>query len=120
MNGRDILAQSKHLYLGLRGHVVCIRKNDGREVWRTKLPSSWSQTVTILVDEKSVFAAVRGHLHALDASTGSIRWSHHLDRLGSGIAILSDSTQAMTVSAVIAELEARASTAATGPVGAGV
>ena len=30
----------ERLYLGISGHVVCINKQDGSELWRTKLKSS--------------------------------------------------------------------------------
>ena len=88
-----------HLYLGIRGHVVCIRKHDGQEQWRTKLKGS--DLTCVVVEPDAIYAATRGHLYALDARTGDIRWVNELPRLGFGTPIIASANQQSVAVAAI-------------------
>lgn len=70
------------LLVGIKGHVVCVRKSDGLELWRTHLRGSG--TTSVVRDEDTVFAATKGRVYALNGSDGAIRWVNDLPRLGYG------------------------------------
>lgn len=74
------------LYLGTKGHVVCINKQDGSERWRTKLRSN--EITTLLVHENELFASANGYLYALDLQSGNILWENPLKGLGHGVCTL--------------------------------
>jgi outer membrane protein assembly factor BamB len=76
----------KKLYLGIKGHILCIDGKTGREQWRTKLRSS---TITnVVFDGDSLHAYSNGHLFALNPNTGDILWENSLDGLGYGFCII--------------------------------
>ena len=55
LTGRRRLMQiSDDLFLGTKGHVVRVRKRDGKEVWRTKLKGS--NLVVVVVEPDGIFA----------------------------------------------------------------
>ncbi len=70
------------ILVGVKGHVVCIRKSDGYELWRTHLRGSG--ITSICRDEDTAFAATKGHVYALNMNDGAIRWVNSLPRLGYG------------------------------------
>jgi outer membrane protein assembly factor BamB len=76
----------QNLYLGIKGHVVCIEKDSGRELWRTLIKGS--QLTNILVDDDGIFAYSGGHLFCLSPADGTIRWKSDLPGLGFGYCIL--------------------------------
>jgi hypothetical protein len=77
---------NRNLYLGIKGHVVCIEKDSGRELWRTPVKSS--QLTNVLADDDGVFAYSGGHLFCLSPTDGRIRWKSELPGLGFGYCIL--------------------------------
>ena len=100
-----------HLFLGMKGHVVCVRRIDGEQVWRTKL-TGFSIT-TLFVGEDRIYAATNGRLFGLNALTGEIIWENPLKGLGLGVGFLGRDPQPAIVAAVLAaQAGAQASTAA--------
>lgn len=83
---------SDTLFIGVKGHVVAFNKQDGTELWRTKLGVGFSVSgdrfVTLLVEGERVFAHTYGRLFCLDARTGRQLWTNDLDGLGYDIAML--------------------------------
>lgn len=78
----------KRVFLGIKGHVVCLNKHTGDELWRTKLKSDWGKP-TIVVYSENLFAYVSGILFCLDANSGKTLWQNKLKGLGSGPCVIS-------------------------------
>ncbi len=76
------------LFIAIRDCVVRIRKSDGLEVWRTKLPKRPSTLVTIAVERDGLYASSAGELYRLDPKTGTILWTNKLPKLGHGAALI--------------------------------
>ena len=77
---------SDDLYLGIRGHVVCVSKRNGSEKWRTKLRSG--SITNVYAMENEIYACTNGHLYALNPTSGSILWQNPLKGLGYGVATM--------------------------------
>jgi len=93
------------LFLGISGKVVCIRKKDGKEIWRQKVKTG--SITNVYFDDNRVFAYSGGHLFCLDASNGRIKWENTLKGLGYGSCIIaSESDNAALISAQIAAQQA--------------
>ena len=89
------------IFLGIKGHVVCINKSHGEELWRAKLKIDWGKP-TIVVYSDDLFAYLGGVLYCLSPETGEIKWENKLKGLGSGscvIAIKGKNTDSATDSA---------------------
>lgn len=83
------------LFLGINNHVVCLNKQDGAELWKTKLRSS---TITnVYFDNDCVFAYSGGHLFCLDTQNGEIIWENQLRGLGYGTCIIASEHQSSAV-----------------------
>ena len=95
-----------HLYLGIKGHVVCVRKEDGEELWRTHLKGGGFTNV--VVEPDGIFAYTRGVLYALDADSGAIRWSNELPRLGFDACTIGSANQTPVALAAIKAARAQA------------
>ncbi len=78
------------LLLGLKQSVTAISKHDGQTLWKTELPGSLSgdDFVTVLADDRFVFAHTEGKLHCLDLANGQVLWSNKLPGYGYGMASL--------------------------------
>lgn len=79
------------LYLGINGHVVCINKKTGEEIWKTKLKSS--QLTNVCYEDGFVYAYSSGHLFCVNAQTGEIAWTNKLPGLGYGYCIIATESQ---------------------------
>ena len=86
MNNTTSSMSRNHMYIGIKGHVVCLRRTDGTEVWRQKLRGS--NITTLLVQDSEIFASTLGYLYALQADTGHIKWENPLKGMGMGVCIL--------------------------------
>ena len=104
-----MVPDQKRLYLGIKGHVVCIRKKDGKELWRTPLKGSGFTNVAVEPD--GVFAYTRGRLYALDPDSGTIRWSNDLPRLGFDACTIGSANQTPVALAAIKAAQAQAAAA---------
>ena len=76
------------LFVAIRNSVVRIRKTTGEEVWRTKLPRSASQLVTLAVEPDGLYASAGGEVYRLDPNSGSILWTSELPSLGRGTVLI--------------------------------
>jgi len=98
----------KKLFLGIKGHVVCLDKQTGREIWRKKLRSS---TLTnIVFDGDTLHAYCRGHLYSLNPHTGDILWENQLHGLGYGYCMIA-SEDAHYMSQAVSSAQAQQATA---------
>jgi outer membrane protein assembly factor BamB len=71
-----------NIFIGIGGHVVALRPEDGTEVWRTKLGSGQFCAVAEL--DGRLYAGVNGQVWCLDPATGAVLWPNKLKRLGMG------------------------------------
>ena len=92
------------LFIGAKGHVVRVRKRDGKELWRTKLKGG--NLVVVAVEPDGVFAYTRGWLWALEPDTGAIRWTNNLPGLGYGHAMIASANQVPVAVAAIQAAQA--------------
>ena len=106
------MAGEDSLYVGIRGHVVRVRKRDGEELWRTKLKGG--SYVNVVVEPEGLFAYTQGVLYALDALSGAIRWQNGLRKLGYSHAIVASANQTPVAVAAIAQAAAQAANAGDG------
>ncbi len=78
------------MVIGIKQHVIAVSRADGQILWSTKLDSGrGGGLVTVLSDDKRVFAHFGGHLHCLEISTGRLLWSNELKGYGYGFVSLS-------------------------------
>ena len=103
---------SDDLFIGSKGHVVRVRKRDGKEVWRTKLRGR--NLVVVAVEPDGIFAYTRGWLWALEPDTDAIRWTNKLPGLGYGHGMIASANQVPVTVAAIAAARAATHVAATG------
>ncbi|MFN0008139.1 MAG: PQQ-binding-like beta-propeller repeat protein [Planctomycetota bacterium] len=80
-------AVAGHLYVGIRGCVLALRKHDGTLTWSTKLRRG-SSFVPIIQEGDRLYAASGGEVSCLDAATGAILWHNLLKGYGAGYASL--------------------------------
>ena len=52
----------KKVFLGIKGHVVCLNSETGKEVWRRKLRTS--PITNVVFDGVSLYSYCRGHQYA--------------------------------------------------------
>ncbi len=104
-----------NLYLGIKGHVVCLEKKTGKELWKTKLKGM--SLTNVIYDNKNIYAYANGHLFCLDADFGKVLWKNTLSGYGYGSCIfatdVSTQQQAYIIDKDQAQQNAQASQAAT-------
>ncbi|GHG00183.1 outer membrane protein assembly factor BamB family protein [Thalassotalea marina] len=86
----------ENLYVGIKGHVVCIEKSSGNEIWRTKLKSA--DLTNVYYEDNNVYAYAYGHLFCLSAANGEIIWENDLKGLGYGACIIAGQQNVTTMS----------------------
>ncbi len=74
-----------NLFVGIKGQVVCIDKQTGKEVWSTKLKGM--SITNVIYNNKQIFAYASGHLFCLDADFGKVLWKNPLTGYGYGACI---------------------------------
>jgi|SRR5665213_180656 len=83
MNSHDIVL------LGVKFSVLAFNKTTGERLWSADLGSGLSEGfVTLLADDKQVYAHSRGKLFCLDLFSGKELWSDTLSGYGYGLASL--------------------------------
>jgi len=83
MNANDFV------FLGLKHRVTALGKSDGQIVWTTQLPGGLGGSfVTLICDDRRVFACADGQIHCLDLFSGRLLWSNPLKGHGYQIASL--------------------------------
>ena len=99
------------LYLGVKGHILCIDKSSGAEIWRRHLKSSSLTNLTL--DGDQIFAHAGGHLFCVRASDGRIQWTNPLTGMGYGYCLFAnhDHQQAANAAAASQRQEAAAAAA---------
>lgn len=86
----------ENLFVGIKGHVVCVEKKSGKELWRTKLKSA--DLTNVYYEDNHVYAYAYGHLFCLSATNGNILWENDLKGLGYGACIIAGQQNATTMS----------------------
>ena len=92
------------LFIGIKGHIICLNKETGKSIWTTKLKSSSSVT-NVHFEGKYLFASTKGHLYCLSPEDGSIKWTNPLNGFGNGPCIIATENQALTTIATAAEAQ---------------
>ena len=98
------------LFLGIKGHVVCLEKATGKTLWDTKLKST-SGVTNLLFEDNRVFAYSGGHLFCVNAENGRILWENKLDGFGYCACIIASENQ--NASLITSQIQAQQSSAAT-------
>jgi outer membrane protein assembly factor BamB len=87
---------SDPIYIALKGTVLSLDRNTGRELWRTPL-KGWD-FVNLTLDDTDLFATTKGEIFCLDPSTGKIRWNNPLKGLGLGLATIATANNTSALS----------------------
>ena len=101
-------AVTEHLYVGIKGGVLAMRKSDGSAAWFTKLRRGAS-FVPLILDGDRIYAASCGEVTCLDATTGAVLWHNELKGYGAGYAALAGAS--FPIGAAALEQAARAAAA---------
>jgi outer membrane protein assembly factor BamB len=102
-------AVEEHLYVGIKGGVLALRKHDGKVTWFTKLRRG-SSFVPIIQEGDRLYAASGGEVTCLDATSGAVLWHNTLKGYGTGYASLAGA--GFPTGAAALEQAARAAAAA--------
>jgi outer membrane protein assembly factor BamB len=100
------------LYVGTGRFVAAIRPDDGTERWRTKIPSSMGNIVSLLPDGNRLYVGHAGRVYALDAGTGEILWEAPLKGTGHAAVMLTLPGRVAAAGLVIAAAQTAADAAA--------
>ncbi len=100
----------EYLFVGIKGSVVALRKDDGGIAWEVRL--SRGMTFVPLVQEGDrLFAASGGEVTCLDCATGKVLWRNQLKGYGIGYVALAG---AGFPTSAVASIEAAQAAAAAG------
>ena len=88
------------IYLGIKGHVVCVEKQTGKKMWSTKLKGGMKIT-NVYCDSKNIYAYTSGHLFCLDQTFGKVQWVNTLSGYGYGACIFATNDNIQQQTAVI-------------------
>lgn len=91
------------LVLGVKGSVVAFRRDTGEQLWSTHLKSG--SFVTVVTDEKRVYAHTGGALFCLDLFTGDGLWNDPLKGLGYGLGSLAGAGISGAAASNVSELQ---------------
>jgi outer membrane protein assembly factor BamB len=98
---------SHFLFVGIKGYVVALKRDDGEIAWSARLPKGAS-LVPLVVEDGFVFAVSGGEVSCLDARTGKLVWHNKLKGYGTSYAMLAGAQNPSAMAA----LEAAAAAAA--------
>jgi hypothetical protein len=76
-------ANTRAIFIGIKGTVLALDRATGEELWRT--PLKGGDFVNVVLDGGDVLASARGEVFCLDPATGDIRWNNSLRGLGWGL-----------------------------------
>jgi outer membrane protein assembly factor BamB len=99
------MAQSKVIYLGVKGSVVAVNSTTGQPVWETALKGN--DFVNVVLDGDNLFAATRGEIFCLDPQSGGIRWHNPLRGYGWGLITIVGDDIPQNITAITAEKRRR-------------
>jgi len=77
------MAQSKFIYLGVKGSVIALNPATGEQLWATHLKSS--SFVNVVLDGNNLYATTLGEIFCLDPKNGNARWHNPLKGFGLGL-----------------------------------
>lgn len=80
------------IFLGIKGHIVCLDKNTGNTIWTTKLKST-SGITNVFLDGDKLIAYSSGHIFCLQSSDGELLWTNTLKGFGYGPCIIATENQ---------------------------
>src|ERR1041385_404676 len=84
--------------VGIRGSVVALNRQSGKQVWSTNLQST--EFVNVVMEEDRLFASTKGELFCLNPVTGEVLWNNRLKGHGTGLATIAASGSIETGSMV--------------------
>ena len=99
------MAQSKFIYLGVKGSVMALNSANGQQLWATSLKGG--EFVNVVLDGNNLYATTRGEMFCLDPQTGSIRWHNPLKGYGWGLVSIAGETISQNSSLLTAEKQRR-------------
>lgn len=106
--------RTNSIYVGTGRFVLALDAETGTELWRTKLPSTISGVVSLMLDGPNLFVGHCGRVFRLSALTGAIEWQNGLPRTGYSPVIMAAAGIASSMGAVVAAAALVASKAAAG------
>jgi outer membrane protein assembly factor BamB len=84
------MTHSKIIYLGIKGSVLAIDPDSGRQLWVTHLKGG--DFVNVVLDGDNLYAATHGEVFCLDPATGEGRWHNPLKGFGWGLVTIATET----------------------------
>jgi len=102
---------SDHLYVGFNRRVSALDPETGDLIWKWKAPKGTGY-VSLLFDRGVLYAAVHGHIYALDPLDGRELWSNPMAGFGYGVTCLA-TVRGSSGSGLLAEAAASAARQAT-------
>jgi len=103
--------RSPFVYVGIRGSVVALQRDNGAIAWSTALPKGRS-LVPIVVQDDRLLAVSGGELSCLEAASGRLIWHNPLKGYGMGFAMLAGAQDPGAVAAIAAAQAAAAAASA--------
>jgi len=95
----------RRLYLGVKGSVVALDADTGRQLWATHLKGS--DFVHVVLEGDNLYATTRGEVFCLDPGTGDGRWHNPLKGFGYGLVSVACAGAPMDWLALAAESQER-------------
>ncbi|HXS68278.1 MAG TPA: PQQ-binding-like beta-propeller repeat protein [Candidatus Polarisedimenticolia bacterium] len=99
------MAQSKAIYLGVRGSVIALDSATGQQIWSAKLKVT--EFVNVVLDGNNLYATTRGEIFCLDPQGGGIRWHNPLRGYGWGLITITGENISQSVTVASAEKRRR-------------
>jgi outer membrane protein assembly factor BamB len=105
------MPRSKIIYLGIKGSVIALDPDNGRQLWATHLKGS--DFVNVALDGDRLYAATYGEIFCLDPISGEGLWHNPLKGFGLGlVSIATESLPASALLTLVAEKRRRQAEAA--------
>ena len=92
------------LFIGIKGHIICLNKETGKSIWTRKLKLSSSVT-NVHFEGNCLFASTKGYLYCLSPDDGSVKWTTPLNGFGNGPCIIATENQSFAT--IVADAEAQ-------------
>lgn len=110
MPARKTTRPTRLLHVGIRGHVVALRREDGEVAWSVKLRRG-STLVPLVLDGEHLYAVSGGEVSCLEAASGALLWHNPLKGYGMGFAMLAGGADPGAAAAIAAAAAAAAAAA---------
>src|SRR5689334_13487005 len=99
------MAQSRFIYLGVKGSEMALNSANGEELWTRKLKRS--DFVNVVLDGNNLYAATSGEIFCLGPKISISRWHKSLKGCGWGVVSIAGEGIAQSLSALGAEKRRR-------------